>query len=176
MIASRTRQRLPNSFTTDPLHGLEASLAALSVLDEPARRRPGGRRPEAGWDTLAAHAPTLITTMRRYLAQLALSLRPGSVALIDTSLRTFAGYLAKHHPEITCVAAIRRTHIEGFKAYLARAPRSPSARQDDPGQRLGHLRAFFDRIAEWDYPDAADRTPVFAGDAPPRPAAAPLPR
>lgn len=115
------RDRLPTTFTT-PLHGLEATLATLGRLDQPARRRPGGRRPEASWDTLAVHAPTLVTTMRRYLAQLALSLRPGSVALIDTSLRTFAGYLTAHHHEITCAAAVRRTHIEGFKAYLAARP------------------------------------------------------
>lgn len=175
-IAASHQQRLPNSFTT-PLHGLEASLAALGLLDQPARRRPGGRRPEASWDTLAAHAPTLITTMRRYLGQLALSLRPGSVALIDTSLRTLAGYLAKHHPEIICVAAIGRTHIEGFKAYLAARPGYRGQRHPAKttlGMRLGHLRAFFDRIAEWDYPDAADRTPVFAGDAPIRDR--PLPR
>jgi len=175
-IAPRHRQRLPHSFST-PLHGLEASLAALGVLDQPARRRPGGRRPEASWDTLAIHAPVLVTTMRRYLAQLALSLRPGSVALIDTSLRIFAGYLAEHQPEVICVAAVRRTHIEGFKAYLAARPGYRGQRQPAKttlGMRLGHLRAFFDRIAEWGYPDAADRTPVFAGDAPIRDR--PLPR
>ena len=36
--------------------------------------------------------------MRRYLAQLGLSLRPGSVALIDTSLRHLADYLRAPRP------------------------------------------------------------------------------
>ena len=42
------------------------------------------------------------------------------------------------------------------------------------GMRLGHLRGFFDRIIEWDYPDAPPRNPVFAGDMPIRDR--PLPR
>jgi integrase len=32
--------------------------------------------------------------------------------------------------------------------------------------RVGHLRGFFDRIIEWDYPDVPARPPVFAGDIP----------
>jgi site-specific recombinase XerD len=129
------------------------------------------------WETLTASAPTLTATMRRYLGQLTLSLRPGSVALIDTTLRTFAGYLHAHHPEITAAAALRRTHIEGFKAYLNaragyRGHHQPA--KTTLGMRIGHLRGFFDRIIEWGYPDAPDRTPVFAGDTPIRDR--PLPR
>ena len=171
-----SRGRLTNSFTT-PLHGLEATLAAVGVLDTPARRHPGGRRPEMTWETLATSAPTLTATMRRYLGQLALSLRPGSVALIDTTLRTFAGYLHAHHPEITATAAVRRTHVEGFKAYLVARPGYRGQRQPAKttlGMRIGHLRGFFDRVIEWGYPDVPDRTPVFAGDSPIRDR--PLPR
>jgi integrase len=176
VVAAGHPRRLPNSFTT-PLHGLEATLAALGILDTPARRRPGGRRPETSWVVLAGSAPILIATMRRYLAQLALSLRPGSVALIDTTLRTFAGYLVEHHREITAAAAVRRTHIEGFKAYLTARPGYRGHRQPAKttlGMRLGHLRGFFDRITEWGYPDIPDRTPIFAGDSPIRDR--PLPR
>lgn len=171
-----SRGRVTNAFTT-PLHGLEATLAALGVLDVPAPRSPGGRRPEMSWETLTASAPTLTATMRRYLAQLALSLRPGSVALIDTTLRTFAGYLHAHHPEITAAAAVRRTHIEGFKAYLVARPGYRGHRQPAKttlGMRIGHLRGFFDRVIEWGYPDVPDRTPIFAGDTPIRDR--PLPR
>src|SRR5205823_4101691 len=32
------------------------------------------------------------------------------------------------------------------------------------GMRLGHLRCFFERISEWDYPDTPARIPVFASD------------
>lgn len=168
--------RVTNSFTT-PLHGLEATSATLGVLDTPAPRRPGGRRPEMTWETLAVSAPTLTATMRRYLSQLALSLRPGSVALIDTTLRMFAGYLQTHHPEITTAAATRRTHIEGYKAYLNARPGYRGHRQLSKatlGMRIGHLRGFFDRIIEWRYPDTPEHSPVFAGDTPLRDR--PLPR
>ena len=70
--------------------------------------------------------------MRRYLAQLAISMRPGSVALIDTTLRHLAGYLTAYHPDVTAAAQIGRTHIEGFKAWLASTARLPG--QPQPGQ------------------------------------------
>jgi hypothetical protein len=90
-VAGRHGGHAPNSLTT-PLHGLEATLAALGVLTDP--------RPKAGttscrrqhWEELGTRAPVLTTTMRRYLTQLGISLRPGSVELIDTSLRHLADY------------------------------------------------------------------------------------
>jgi integrase len=170
------RGRLPNTFTT-PLHGLQATLAAMSILDEPEGRRVTGRGIPARWDQLADLAPELVSTMRRYLAQLAISMRPGSVALADTTLRHFAVYLTVHHRDVTAAAQIRRTHIEGFKAWLDARPgyrgrRSPAA--TTIGMRLGHLRCFFDRTIEWGYHDAPARNPVFSGDNPIRDK--PLPR
>ena len=175
-VAARQGGSAPNSLTT-PLHGLEATLAALGVLTDP--------RPKAGtttsrrrhWDELGIRAPVLTTTMRRYLTQLGISLRPGSVELIDTSLRHLADYLTTHHPEVDAVAAIRRTHIEGFKAWLVARPGYRGRREPVKttlGMRLSHLRGFFDRIIEWGYPDAPARNPVFTGDAPIRDR--PLPR
>jgi integrase len=104
-------------------------------------------------------------------------MRPGSVELIDTSLRHLAVYLTEHHPAITSVAGIGRTHIEGFKTFLAsrtgyRGSRGPA--KTTVAMRLGHLRGFFDRIIEWGYDDAPTRNPVFAGDMPIRDR--PLPR
>jgi len=162
---------------TTPLHGLEATLTSLGILDEPAGKtgRPGTR---AGhWDTLARTAPVLTTTMRRYLAQIALSMRPGTVALADTSLRHFATYLGDHHPDVIAVADIKRTHIEGFKAWLTARPGYRGRREPVKttiGMRMSHLRCFFDRIIEWGYPDVPARNHVFAGDMPIRDR--PLPR
>ena len=167
-MATLRSGRVPITLTT-PRHGLEATLAALGVLQEPSRKPAGGRRPQPTWESLAERTPVLAATMRRYLAQLVLSLRPGSVRLIDTTLRTFGAYVVDHHAEVDRVAAIRRTHVEGFKAYLAARPgyrgsRAPA--KTTLGMRLGHLRGFFDRIIEWGYPDAPERNPVFAGDLP----------
>jgi len=155
------RGRLPNTLTT-PLHGLQATLAAMGILDEPEGRRVTGRGIPARWENLEGLAPALAGTMRRYLAQLAISMRPGSVALADTTLRHLASYLTAHHEDVTAAAQVGRTHIEGFKAWLAARPgyrgrRSPAA--TTIGMRLGHLRCFFDRIIEWGYDDAPARNP-----------------
>ncbi|MEJ7801342.1 MAG: hypothetical protein WKF60_12535 [Ilumatobacter sp.] len=59
------------------------------------RTRDGNRKPN--WAALAADVPALSATMRRYLAQLAVSWRPGSVDTIDTTLRMFGWFIADHH-------------------------------------------------------------------------------
>ena len=107
--------------------------------------------------------------MRRYLAQVGVSLRPGSVAVIDTSLRHLAAYLLDNHPDVTSVAQIGRTHVEGFKAWLVarlgyRGRRQPV--KSTIGMRMSNLRSFFERIIKWGYPDAPKRNPVFGGDLP----------
>lgn len=178
LTAAHTRPdgRIPLSWST-PLHGLKATLAGLGVLADapPGRLSPSSRT--AHWDELAARAPHLVATMRRYLTQVAISMRPGSVALIDTTLRHLAVYLIDHHPNISSVAEISRTHIEGFKTFLTSRVgyrSKPGPAKTTIGMRLGHLRSFFDRIIEWDYSDAPTRNPVFAGDMPIRDR--PLPR
>jgi integrase len=170
------RGRLPNTLTT-PLHGLRATLAALEILDDPGGKRVRDRGRSGHWQQMEQAAPVLAGTMRRYLAQIAISMRPGSVKLIDTSLRHLATYLTGHHGDVTAVAQIRRTHIEGFKAWMEARPgyrgkRSPA--KTTIGMRIGHLRGFFDRILEWEYEDAPARNPVFSGDVPLRDR--PLPR
>jgi integrase len=168
--------KIPISWST-PLHGLTATLTSLGTLAEArtSRRSPSSR--VGHWDTLGAQAPVLVATLRRYLTQIALSMRPGTVALIDTTLRHLADYLTRHHPELAGAADIRRTHIEGFKTFLNSKPgyrgnRGPA--KTTTGMRLGHLRCLFDRIIEWDYTDAPPRNPIFSGDMPIRDY--PLPR
>ena len=80
----------------------------------------------ATWDQIEAPAPVLAATMRRYLQQIACSLRPGSVTGVELGLRSFAGFLLEAHPEVTTVAAVTRTHIEAYKPWLAARPASGS--------------------------------------------------
>lgn len=170
------RGRVPSTVTT-PLHGLRATLAAMGILDEPGHKRVPDRGRPGHWQQLEQQAPVLASTMRRYLAQLAISMRPASIALIDTTLRHLASYLTACHPGITATAQIRRTHIEGFKAWLAARPGYRGRRgpvKTTIGMRLGHLRGFFDRIIEWGYDDAPGGNPIFLGDIPIRDR--PLPR
>jgi site-specific recombinase XerD len=107
--------------------------------------------------------------MRRYLAQLSLSLRPASVQRTDTMLRGFTGYLAANHPEVTALVDVERRHIEAFKRYLPTRPgqdgQSPLS-QKTIRMTLGTLRTCFERVSEWGYPDAPTRVLIFNGDLP----------
>jgi integrase len=162
--------RLPKSAAT-PLFGLDAVLFHRGQADEPHPRRKSLSRSahEVDWDNVAQHAPRLAATAQRYLRQLGISLRASSVACFDTTLRQLAGLLLAQHPQVSCVADIRREHIESYKVWLAERPgyrRRGTLSKTTIGMRMGHLRIFFERIIEWDYDDAPRRNPVFAGDRP----------
>jgi len=60
----------------------------------------------------------MAATMRRYLDQLAVSLRASSVTCIETTLRQVAGHLITTSQVVT-VAGITRVHIEAYKTWLA---------------------------------------------------------
>ena len=141
----------------------------LAVV-EPAR--PGRA---ATWPDIAARAPQLASTMAKYLAQIAVSSRPGTVEAADLALRVFAGHLVDVDPPCVRVADVARDHIESFKLALAARPgRRGQASVGTIRHKLGLVRTFFERIIEWEYPDAPRRVPIFAGDFPK--ADEPLPR
>jgi integrase len=164
------RGHRPKTLAT-PLFGLDAVMFQRGQGPVPALRKPWQARSvhEVDWDHVAATAPTMAATMRRYLAQVAISLRPSSVQVIDTTLRQLAGMLVAEHPDTTSVASIGRQHIEAFKMWLAARPgyrKQNALSKTTLGMRMGHLRTFFARIAEWDYDDVPQRIPVFASDRP----------
>jgi site-specific recombinase XerD len=112
--------------------------------------------------------------MRRYLAQLAAFLAPRSVDAADAALRQLARWILAS-TGIEAVAQIRRDDIEDFKVWLARQPGTKGTLSAETRrQRLRTLRAFFERIIEWDWPDAPRRNPVLGGDIPKKPE--PLPK
>lgn len=152
---------------------------ASLVLPAPRPQAGGlGAIPEVTWPEIEAAAPVLAGTMTRYLDQIALSLRPASVRSAEGMLRRFAGFLVDNHPEIGGLVDVERVHIESFKRYLPTRP----GRSGRPGSlspttvrmTLGTLRTFFERVSEWDYPDAPTRVLIFNGDLPTPDA--PLPR
>ena len=116
----------------------------------------------ATWDEIEASAPVLAATMRRYLQQIACSLRPGSVTGVELGLRAFAGFLLEAHPEVSTVAAVTRGHIEAYKPWLAARPgqRVPRLTVNTRAHRLGTLRMFFLRLEEWDWPDDPSASPI----------------
>jgi hypothetical protein len=135
-------------------------VTALAVVgDSGPARHPG-------WAPIAERAPQLVVTVWRYLDQIALSLRPATVAAAGIALRGLAQHLVAEG--LGCFAAVERRHIESYKQWLATAGTRngrPPAR-NTIRQRLGLVRSFFDRIIEWDWADAPARTPMFAIDVP----------
>lgn len=90
------------------------------------------------------------------------------MVLFDTTLRQFAATLVAADPPVTRVADIDREHVEAYKQQLADRPayRGKQLSRATLGMRMGHLRTFFTRIAEWGYDDAPARIPVYGSDRP----------
>jgi site-specific recombinase XerD len=126
------------------------------------------------WDRIAAEAPELAATMRRYLRQISTFLAPTSVVVADTALRQLANW-ALTNTGIESVSQFRRDDIEDFKVWLAARPGTKGTISvNTHRQRLRTLRAFFERIIEWDWPDAPVRNPILGSEIPKKPE--PLPR
>lgn len=146
---------------------LRATLFHAGMTDTPPRLH----RPDAGQASASAWAtvpPSLDKTTHRYLAQIELSLRPSSVRIAEQALRELAIFLTREAPEVTSFADLGRTHIEAYKSWLASRPRvgGGTLHRHTIRGHLSTLRCFFERISEWDYPDAPPRPLIFAGDLP----------
>ena len=135
--------------------------AAADVADDgPVRHRD--------WEVVVATTPRFAVTAWAYLDQLAVSMRPATVDVADNTLRCFAGFIVREFPDLTGFVDVRRPHIEAFKMFFAAhltVKGVPPAR-NTIRQRFGMLRSFFDRIIEWDWPDAPPRIPIFSIDVP----------
>ncbi len=150
---------------------MSTAVLAVAVASTEARTGPGKPRQRVfDWPQIATVSPVLAATMQRYLDQIAVSLRPSSVVAANGILREFAGFLTTEFPAVGGLADVNREHVEAFKRHLGtRLSRNKTGRTLTP-QRvrivLGTLRTFFERVSEWDYPDAPKRVLIFNGDLP----------
>jgi integrase len=151
--------------------------AVAAVAPQPRRRRAPAQTeqgprpvPEQSWDELAARAPQMVATMSAYLDQLSVSSRPSTVDAASLALRHLVAHITETDPTCTSVAAIERRHIESYKLALAARPGRAGGNKTVSNQtirhNLGMVRTFFERVIDWDYPDAPRRVPVFTGDLP----------
>jgi site-specific recombinase XerD len=141
-----------------------------------ARQRPSpGGHAEAEWSQIEAAAPQVVAVMRRYLRQLGTFLAPRSVDAADSALRQLARWMITE-AALAAVGDIRRDDIEDYKVWLAAQPRGggQTITAETHRQRMRTVRQFFERIIEWDWPDAPPRNPVIAWDIPKKPE--PLPK
>ena len=150
-------------------------MSAVPASSPASPPQPPPCQADIEWAEIAAVAPQLAQTMRRYLDQAATFLAPASVASADGALRIFARWLLAN-TSVVAVAGVNRDAIEDFKVYLAARPgtRGGSLSENTQRQRLRTLRVFFERIIEWDWVDTPPRNPILNWDLPKRPE--PLPR
>lgn len=131
-----------------------------------------GAGPVMTWAQLDQAVPVMTVTMRRYLDQIACSLRPQSVRAYDQSLRIFGSYLVENYPDVTAIAQLQRPHLESYKRWLANDLHGTGSEQGrgltatTRALRLGCLRMFFLRTVEWEWDDAPTRPLLFNGDLP----------
>jgi integrase len=116
--------------------------------------------------------PSISDMVRRYLQQLALSFRPGTLKQERCRLFRFFSWLANTTPEVTTVNQIKRRHIEAFKEYLRWAPPcnrplSTTMCSATKYKILATLYYFLLRLTEWQWPDAPEKPLIFYQDLPP---------
>lgn len=119
------------------------------------------------WAPIRARAPRMAKTMADYLDQIALSLRPTSVGAAELALRDLATYMVNNTKVVT-VAGISRGHVEGYKSHLGHRL-TPKGRVTSPRtvrHRLGMIRNFFERLVEWESPDAPRSGLILPSDLP----------
>lgn len=153
------------------LQHIRTVLYHLGILPQMTQISRGGSTFEKRWEQIP---PAISSTVRRYLKQLAVSFRPGTVRMEQMRLHQFFFWLATSMPEITAVNHIKRQHVEAFKEHLRWAP--PHSRfHRPPGatlcpatryKRLAALYYFFLRLTEWQWPEAPDRPLMFFQDLP----------
>jgi site-specific recombinase XerD len=148
------------------LHRLRLTLfhaGHLTMLRSPATDPPVS---VTGWATVT---PGFAAIARRYVEQVAVSLRPNTVRHIEHDLRQFGTWLTHTYPDAASCADLERAHLEAFKRWLSTHP-TPSTGK--PLNRVSiknaliNLHCFLTRITEWGYPDAPTRPLMFPGDLP----------
>lgn len=117
--------------------GLEATLFHLGLLDRlstTARRRGRARTRAEKW---AGLPPTVTATTHHYMDQMAVSLRPATIARIEVWLRQFAGFLADQAPPDRRRRTRPHRGVQNPPARPCRRPRRPPGQWQRPRRPRG---------------------------------------
>ncbi len=153
------------------LASLRQVLFEIGVHDQPPRRRPWSRTLEQRFVEVSM-AEQIRDVLLRYVQTRASVLRPKSVESLVNNLLPFAEFLTTHHPEVTTLRALERSHIEEFLIWNRTRPwRGRRTRQQPIGVAVAHstvltLRNLLEDIAAWGWAEAPERRLVFAADIP----------
>ena len=119
------------------MFGLHHACYQLRICHRPPRQ---ARRPAATIEELLTadvQQPEIRQVALRYLALMAATLRPGTLALRADSLIVFCEYHAAAHPEVRRLPQLTRAHLEGFQSYNHRRPWRGRVARDQPVARVG---------------------------------------
>lgn len=109
----------------------------------------------------------------RYLQQLALTYRPGTVKSHRVHLRQFLRWLNASRPGLSSFSQLRREDIEGWCRHLAQ--RQPPLGNSTRGRHLTTLRAFLRRIWSWGWEQELKDGLIVKDDLPPEEMSLPKP-
>jgi len=153
------------------LASLRQLLFEIGVHHQPPRRRPWSRTLEQRFAEVAM-ADQVRIVLLRYVQTRASVLRPRSVESLVNDLLPFAEFLTAHHPEVTTLRGLQRSHIEEFLVWNRTRPwRGRKARPRAVSVAVAQstvlsLRNLLDDIAGWGWAEAPTRRLVFAADVP----------
>ncbi|GAA2338467.1 tyrosine-type recombinase/integrase [Streptomyces kunmingensis] len=163
-------RRIPNrgvKALSTALFNLEATLFHCELTDQlPRRRSPDHADMRAQeWSRVPA---AMADTMQHFLRQIAGTMRPGTVKNAELTLREFALLVAAEDTDVTCVAELKRRHVERYRQWLLERPaaRGGPLHRHTVRDRLSKLRGFFRRLDEWDAADRPPRQLIFDSDFP----------
>jgi integrase len=161
------------------LFALQQACYQLGGLSAPPRQG-GPRAVGPGAQASGVRQPLIRAEVVRYVETITTTLRPYTVAGRTKALRVFFDWLAEHHPEVTGLDQIKRTHH--IEPYLAWARHRPWRGKNREGRTVGlvafhqdvvDLRCFFEDIAGWGWASAPPRRLLFYADIPRTPDALP---
>ncbi len=144
------------------LASLRQLLFEIGVHDQPPRRRPWSRTLEQRFAEVAMAEP-IRTVLLRYVQTRASVLRPRSVESLVNDLLPFAEFLTAHHPEVTSLRDLQRSHVEEFLIWNRTRPwRGRKARPQPVSAAVAQsavlsLRNLLEDIAAWGWAEAPDR-------------------
>ena len=184
-IAARIRVRcltmlfcsFTNAGTRSSLRAYRARLASLRQLlfgigvhDQPPRRRTWSRTLEERF-TAVAMAEPILAVLLRYVQTRASVLRPRSVESLVNDLLPFAEFLTAHHPDVTTLRDLQRSHVEEFLIWNRSRPWRGRKARPQPVSAAAQsavlsLRNLLEDIAAWGWAKAPSRRLVFAADVP----------
>jgi site-specific recombinase XerD len=172
LAAAPSLSRTLRGHNTARVFGLHHACYQLRICHQPPRQ---ARRPAATIEELLTAdvpQPEIRQVALRYLALVAATLRPGTLALRADSLIVFCEYLATAHPEVRRLPQLTRAHLEGFLSYNHRRPWRGRVARDQPvapsvsKRTVVDLRAFFDDLAIWGWAERPTARLLHPGDIP----------